>query len=141
VKGLVERLRDAGLKVAVASAADRIKVQANLLAVGLGDDGQFDFVTSSDDIVNKKPAPDVFLAAAKGVGVDPSRCVVVEDAVAGVQAAKAANMRCIAVATSLASEALLEAGADLVRDEPAFISLEDLFGAPLVGEEAGAAHD
>jgi HAD superfamily hydrolase (TIGR01509 family) len=132
VRSLVLRLKETGLKVAVASAADKVKVEANLLAIGLSDEGLFDFVTSSDDIVHKKPAPDVFLAAAKGLSIDPARCVVVEDAVAGVTAAKRAGMRCVAVATSLASEALVDAGADLVRDAPAFISLEDLFGAPLV---------
>jgi HAD superfamily hydrolase (TIGR01509 family) len=132
IKSLVMRLKETGLKVGVASAADKIKVSANLLAVGLDDKELFDFVTSSDDIAEKKPAPDVFLAAARGLNVDPSRCVVVEDAVAGVIAAKRAGMRCVAVATSLDADALVEAGADLVRDAPALISLEDLFGAPLV---------
>jgi HAD superfamily hydrolase (TIGR01509 family) len=132
VRSLVIRLKETGLKVGIASAADKIKVSANLVAVGLDDQDLFDFVTSSDDIAQKKPAPDVFLSAARGLNVDPSRCVVVEDAVAGVIAAKRAGMRCVAVATSLKAEALMEAGADLVRDAPAFISLEDLFGAPLV---------
>lgn len=134
VKGLIQRCRELGLKVGVASAADRIKVRANLKAVGLDEDGLFDFITSSDDIVNKKPAPDVFLAAARGLEVDPTRCTVVEDAVAGVQAAKAAGMRCVAVATSLSESSLEEAGADVIRGEPAFISVEDLFGAPLSQE-------
>jgi HAD superfamily hydrolase (TIGR01509 family) len=131
VKSLVGRLRDAGLKVGVASAADKVKVLGNLTAIGLAEDGVFDFVTSSDDIVNKKPAPDVFLACAKGLGVEPGRCVVIEDAVAGVVAAKAAGMRCVAVETSLGGELLSQAGADIVRPEPGMISLEDLFGEPL----------
>lgn len=131
VATLVGRLRAAGLKVGVASAADRVKVRANLAAIGLDGEGVFDFVTSSDDIENKKPAPDVFLAAAKGLGVAPERCVVVEDAVAGVQAAKAARMRCVAVATSMPEDKLAAAGADLVRPAPALISLEDLFGEPV----------
>lgn len=139
VKSLVKRLREAGLKVGVASAADAIKVKANLEAIGLDEKGLFDFVTSSDDIVNKKPAPDVFLACAKGLDVDPTRCSVVEDAVAGVQAAKAAGMRCVAVATSMDDGSLAEAGADLVRGEPALISLEDLFGEPLVSSGTAAA--
>jgi HAD superfamily hydrolase (TIGR01509 family) len=131
VKSLIKRIRASGLKVGVASAADRIKVNANLIVIGLDDEGLFDFITSSDDVKNKKPAPDVFLAAATGLGVDPTRCVVVEDAVAGVQAAKAAGMRCIAVTTSLPVEELTAAGPDLIRGEPALVSLEDLFGAPL----------
>jgi HAD superfamily hydrolase (TIGR01509 family) len=131
VLSLIKRIRESGLKVGVASAADRIKVQANLSAIGLLEEGLFDYVTSSDDIKLKKPAPDVFLAAAKGLGVDPTRCTVVEDAVAGVMAAKAACMRCVAVTTSLSFDDLTAAGADLVRGEPALISLEDLYGAPL----------
>lgn len=134
VPGLVRRLKSLGLKVAVASAADRVKIDANLRAIGLDED-VFDFVTSSDDIVNKKPAPDVFLAAAAGLSVAPTRCVVVEDAVAGVQAAVAAGMRCVGVATSMPANALLAAGADVVREEPAFLEIRDLLGEELLVPE------
>lgn len=133
VVGLVKRVKQLGLKVAVASAADAVKVDANLKAIGLPRD-TFDWVTSSDQIVNKKPAPDVFLAAAKGLGVRPDRCVVVEDAVAGVQAAKAARMRCVAVTTSLGSEDLDKAGADVIREEPGMIEIFDLFGRDVFAE-------
>lgn len=128
VDGLVTRVKQLGLKVAVASSADRVKVDANLSAIGLPPDG-FDFVTCGDDIERKKPAPDVFLAAARGVGVAPRRCVVVEDAAAGVQAAKSAGMRCVAVSTSLPPAALTAAGADVVRGEPSLIAIADLLGA------------
>lgn len=133
VKSLITRVKELGLKVAVASAADAVKVNANLNAIGLPRD-IFDFVTSSDNIKNKKPAPDVFLAAAEGMGVDPERCVVIEDAVAGVQAALAASMRCIAVATSLEEGVLKEAGAHVVRDRPAYIELIDLFGTDVFAD-------
>lgn len=124
---LVMRIKDLGLKVAVASAADQVKVNANLNAIGLPAH-TFDFVTSSDDIVNKKPAPDVFLAAAKGLGLLPQRCVVVEDAAVGVQSALAAGMRCVAVTTSLSEEQLSEHNPHVIRKEPAMIQLTDLFG-------------
>lgn len=127
VDGLVRRVKQLGLKVAVASSADRVKVDANLSAIGLGAE-QFDFVTCGDDIERKKPAPDVFLAAARGVGVAAARCVVVEDAEAGVVAAKRAGMRCVAVSTSLPGAALSAAGADVVRVEPALIEVRDLLG-------------
>lgn len=133
IPGLISRVAQLGLKVGVASAADAVKVDANLNAIGLPRD-TFDFVTSSDDIERKKPAPDVFLAAARGLGVEPNRCVVVEDAVAGVQAALAAGMRCVAVATSLDAEALSAAGAHIVRDQPAFIELADLFGSDVFAD-------
>lgn len=127
---LVRRVRDLGLKTAVASAADRIKVDANLTAIELPD--LFDFICASDSIKRKKPAPDVFLAAAKGVDVPPHRCVVLEDAVAGVHAAKAAGMRCVAVATSLPAHQLMAAGADVVRDAPALVTIADLLDEPFV---------
>lgn len=127
VKNLISRVKQLGLKVAVASAADAVKVNANLTAIGLPRE-TFDFVTSSENIRNKKPAPDVFLQAAKGMNVEPSRCVVIEDATAGVEAALAAGMRCIAVATSLDKEQLESAGPHVVREQPAYIELIDLFG-------------
>lgn len=141
VESLVKRVKQLGLKVGVASAADAFKVNANLKAIGFGSK-TFDFVTSSDDVVNKKPAPDVFLAAARGLGVEAIRCVVVEDAVAGVQAAKAAGMRCVAVGTSVDKHLLTAAGADVVRDEPSLIEVSDLFGTDVfeemeIDEQAG----
>lgn len=133
VIGLIQRVKQLGLKVAVASSADICKVNTNLKAIGISKE-TFDFVASGSDIVNKKPAPDVFLAAAKGVGVIPERCIVVEDAVAGVQAAKTAGMRCIAVSTSLEANSLDAAGADVVRDEPGMIEIFDLFGKDVFAE-------
>ncbi|CAN8067588.1 unnamed protein product, partial [Agarophyton chilense] len=127
VHGLVERVKQLGLKVAVASSADRVKVDANLDAIGLPPQ-TFDHVTSGDQLVRKKPAPDVFLQTAAALSVPPARCIVIEDAVAGVLAAKAAAMRCIAVSTSLSADQLRDAGADVVRPQPALIELLDLFG-------------
>lgn len=129
---LVARVKALDMRVAVASAADRVKVDANLNAIGLS--SEFDFVASSELIERKKPDPQVFIEAAKGVGVPPSRCVVVEDAVAGVLAAKKAGMRCVAVATSMGKEELTSAGADVVRDELAFVSISDLLDMPELEE-------
>jgi beta-phosphoglucomutase len=61
----------------------------------------FEVVVSADDVKNPKPDPEVFLAAAKSLGVDPKDCIVVEDSVFGIRAAKAANMKVIAVATGV----------------------------------------
>ncbi|KAI3944972.1 hypothetical protein MKW92_051069 [Papaver armeniacum] len=116
-----------GLKVAVASSADRIKVDANLAAAGLPL-SMFDAIVSADAFENLKPAPDIFLAASKYLNVPPSECIVIEDALAGVQAAKAAHMRCIAVTTSLPEETLKQAGPALIKKEIQNISIQDILG-------------
>ena len=67
---------------------------------------------SGNDVKRRKPAPDLFLLAAERMGIEPGRCVVIEDAPDGVRAAKAAGAKCIAV-TNTTNPANL-AGADLI---------------------------
>lgn len=123
VKELLHDCRQAGLLLAVASSADLIKVRANLETIGLPIKF-WDTVITGEDVTHKKPAPDIFLAAAARIGVPPEACVVVEDAVNGVQAAKSAGMRCVAVATSFSEDQLRQA--DVVRPSIAQVSLQDL---------------
>ncbi len=115
--------QQAALKVVVASSADLIKIEANLRQIGLPP-AEWDALVCAEDVPNKKPAPDIFLAAARKLGLPPAACVVIEDAVNGVQAAKAAGMRCIAVAQTFPAEKL--SGADVVRPTIAQVSLADL---------------
>ncbi|KAM3290783.1 protein SUPPRESSOR OF QUENCHING 1, chloroplastic [Capsicum chacoense] len=122
---LVSQCKSNGLKVAVASSADRIKVDANLAAAGLPIT-MFDAIVSADAFKNLKPAPDIFLAASRILDVPISECIVIEDALAGVQAAKAAKMRCIAVTTTLAEDILKAGEPSLIRKEISDISLEDI---------------
>ncbi len=123
VPELVKACRDAGLRVAVASSADRHKVAVNLQKIGLPIE-TWDAVVGGEAVTHKKPAPDIFLLAARTLGVNPAECAVVEDAVNGVQAAKAAGMRCVAVAHTLSAEHLQ--AADVVREKIADVSLPDL---------------
>ncbi|XP_068341713.1 protein SUPPRESSOR OF QUENCHING 1, chloroplastic isoform X2 [Pyrus communis] len=122
---LITQCKEKGLKVAVASSADRIKVNANLAAANLPL-SMFDAIVSADAFEKLKPAPDIFLAASKILDVPTSECIVIEDALAGVQAAKAANMRCIAVKTTLSEVELKAAGPSLIRKEIGNISLDDI---------------
>ncbi|XP_057439055.1 protein SUPPRESSOR OF QUENCHING 1, chloroplastic isoform X2 [Lotus japonicus] len=122
---LISQCKSKGLKVAVASSADRIKVDANLAAAGLPL-SLFDAIVSADAFENLKPAPDIFLAASRILNVPPSECIVIEDALAGVQAAKAAQMRCIAVRTTLSDEALEPAGPTFIRDDIGSVSLDEI---------------
>jgi beta-phosphoglucomutase len=123
---LVGACRQAGLKVAVASSADRIKIEANLFKINL-DPAGWDAIVAADDVAHKKPAPDIFLAAARKLGVEARECVVIEDAVNGIEAARAAGMRCVAVTQTFAGEKLR--GADLVKAGLRDLTIEDLCGA------------
>jgi len=109
--------------VAVASSADRIKVVANLQKIGLPVES-WDAVVTGELVEHKKPAPDIFLLAAQTLGVTPRECVVVEDAANGIQAAKAAGMRCIGVAHTLPAEHLQSA--DVVREKISDVRMSDL---------------
>jgi len=79
---------------------------------------------SGNDVKKRKPAPDLFLLAAERLGIEPERCVVIEDAPDGVRAAKTAGAKCIAV-TNTASAANL-AGADLICDSIEQIDLQTI---------------
>jgi HAD superfamily hydrolase (TIGR01509 family) len=122
---LLCRLEAAGIRLAVASSGDRIKVEANLRAIGV-EPGRFGTVVAGEDVEHKKPAPDIFLAAARRLGVPPAGCCVVEDAPNGIRAAKAAGMRCVAVGQSFPAAVLAQAGADVIRASLAEILLPDL---------------
>jgi HAD superfamily hydrolase (TIGR01509 family) len=92
--------RERGLLLAVASSANRIKVEGNLAEVGLPE-GTFHAVVTGCEVARKKPAPDIFLEAARRLGLDPAACLVVEDAPAGIAAAREAGCRCLALTTTM----------------------------------------
>jgi HAD superfamily hydrolase (TIGR01509 family) len=108
VLDFVRTCRERGLKIAVASSADAVKVKGNLLEIGLPL-STFDVIVSGNEVTHKKPSPEIFLEAARRLGLDPSTCLVVEDAIAGVAAAKAAGARCLALTTSFTPSQLSEA--------------------------------
>jgi beta-phosphoglucomutase len=91
----LERLREAGWRQAVASSAPTANIAAAMAAVGLA--RLFEALVSADEVGVGKPDPAIFLAAADRLGVTPERCVVVEDAPAGLEGARRAGMRCVGV--------------------------------------------
>ncbi len=93
---LLRGLHEAGFLQALASSAPIENIQ--LISEVLGLRQYFTALVSGETVAHGKPAPDIFLKAAKELGTSPGQCLVIEDAVAGVQAAHAAGMRCIAVA-------------------------------------------
>ncbi|MFG3158911.1 HAD family hydrolase [Streptomyces sp. NPDC048232] len=95
MRRLVERLAAEGVPLAVASGSSPEAIGAILARTGL--EAHLRTVVSADEVARGKPAPDVFLEAARRIGADPAHCVVLEDAAPGAAAAHAAGMRCIAV--------------------------------------------
>jgi HAD superfamily hydrolase (TIGR01509 family) len=119
----VNTCRDRGWKVAVASGADRVKVVANLSEIGLPE-RLFDAVVDGNQVIRKKPAPDIFLQACRSVGLPASACLIVEDAVKGVAAAKSAGARCLAITTTFGAHEL--ARADWIAPDLAHVPTEAL---------------
>jgi len=105
---MVSKCHNLGLKLALATSADRIKMQANLNEIGIPA-SSFDATVTGLDVVNKKPYPDIYIKAAGKLGLRAAECLVVEDAVSGITAARRAGCRCLAVSTSFAAEMLSEA--------------------------------
>jgi len=101
---LLEEARRTGCKVGLATMSYRIQVQRVLEILGWS--GHFDHVATRDDVGHGKPGPGIYLLVARKLGVPPPDCLVVEDSPAGVQAARAAGMWCVAVATPFTREAL-----------------------------------
>lgn len=110
----VEHLHTAGVPMIVASGSSPEAIEAILAGTGLG--AQLTRYVSADEVERGKPAPAVFLEAARRLGVAPATCVVLEDAAPGAAAAHAAGMRCIAL-PYVAAQA----------DDPAFTTADLLF--------------
>jgi len=119
VRPLLEGLHAAGFRLAVASSAPQANIDALLDTTRLRP--LFDAVVSAARLPGK-PDPAVFLEAAARLAVPPAQCVVVEDAVAGVEGARRAGMRCIAVTTTNPAARL--AAADLVVDSLEQVSVK-----------------
>lgn len=125
-RSLLVAIKAMNWQQAIGSSAPR----ANLdLILELTDTrNEFDVVVSAEDTNRGKPDPQVFLVAAERLGVEPSRCVVFEDAIAGVEAAKAAGMACVAVrfVGHHPVESLRAAGANRIVDCLTEVTTDDL---------------
>ena len=108
--------------MALASSAPIENIRLVIAALGIND--YFQSIICDKDVTEGKPNPQVFLLAAERLGVEPGDCVVIEDAVAGVTAAKRAGMRCLAVAGTHPRHSLAEA--DLIADTLEAVSAKDI---------------
>lgn len=136
IPGAVETVRRiaAELPTALASSSHRRVIDASLAATGLAD--VFEVVVSSDDVAHGKPAPDVFLEAARRLRADPATTLVVEDSLNGLKAGRAAGMTTVLVPNrSVPPAPGWEPWADAVTArladlDPATLGLDDPQPAP-----------
>lgn len=106
VTSFISLCKQRGIKIAVATSADQVKMRINLREMEIPE-SYFHATVSGSEVEHKKPHPEIFLSAAAKLGLKPSECLVVEDAVNGIEAANAAGCRCLALSTSF-SPALLQ---------------------------------
>lgn len=92
---LLERLKAKGYRIGLGSSSVMANIQLVLGRFGIMD--YFDAIAAGSEVEHAKPAPDVYLLTASRLGIAPEDCTVIEDSGAGVMAAKAAGMRCIAI--------------------------------------------
>jgi HAD superfamily hydrolase (TIGR01509 family) len=108
VHEFIARCRALNLKLAIATSADRVKMEINIASLALPE-GTFDQTVNGLEVERKKPYPDIYLEAAKRLGLKPEECLVVEDAVSGIEAGKAAGCRCLGLTTSFPAERMAQA--------------------------------
>lgn len=123
VVDLVSGLKDQGFLLAIGSSTPLANIELVLGELGIR--GLFSAIVSAEDVTRGKPDPQVFLLAAERLRVAPGRCVVIEDAVVGLQAALRAGMKAVAVTTNHSRAALREA--HRVVDSLAELSPADFF--------------
>lgn len=119
----VASCRQKGLKMAVATSADRRKMLINLKCIGLSE-ADFDATVNGQDVKHKKPSPDIYLLASSKLKLAPENCLVIEDAVNGIEAGKAAGCRCLGLTTSFTAKQLEQA--DWITTDLSAVPLEAL---------------
>jgi len=121
---LIKSLKEHGFSMALASSAPVENIQ--LVMRGLGIEDSFHAIVSGREVKEDNPSPQGFLLAAQKLGVKPENCIVIEDALAGITAAKRGGMHCLAVTNTHPRLSLAEA--DLIVDTLEAVSVNDLEG-------------
>lgn len=121
---LMTSLKERGFQMVLASSAPIENIQLVIKTLGIND--CFQTIICDRDVIEGKPSPQVFLLAAERLGVEPRDCIVIEDAVAGVTAAKRAGMYCLAVTGTHSRHNLAEA--DFVVDALETVNAKDVEG-------------
>lgn len=120
--------KKAGLKLALATSGEIKKLRSSMAEINY-DLSNFDFVATRDMVENAKPAPDLYIKAAQGLGLAFDECLVFEDAYNGLLSGKSAGCRCLGLTSSFPRDVLYENGAEVVLDSmseiPAFSTVEE----------------
>lgn len=123
--GLIEFIKEVkshGVKCAVGSSGMMVNIEFVLRECKIAD--YFDTIANSEMVENAKPAPDIYLLAAEKLGLKPEECLVIEDAFAGIEAARAAGAKVVGMATTHTKEELKEADTDLLVNDFTELSYE-----------------
>lgn len=123
-KNLIDDLRNKGFLLAIGTSTPKVNV--TFITEQVPPLNCFDAFVTGEDVTKGKPHPDTFLKAAEKLSLAPDRCVVVEDAVQGVEAGKAAGMAVVAVTTTRSRDDLKQA--DLIVDSLAELTAKDFDG-------------
>jgi HAD superfamily hydrolase (TIGR01509 family) len=110
----LDQMKAHNIKCAVGSSGSRGNVMLTWDKCNL--EHWFETYVCCEDVTYCKPSPEIFLTAAERLGLQPAECIVFEDAISGVEAAKAAGMKVVTLTTTLPRERLEAAGADLIID-------------------------
>ncbi|MGA8164780.1 MAG: HAD-IA family hydrolase [Waddliaceae bacterium] len=122
IESFLKAIKEAHIPHIIASSTPKQNLEMFLSSTVLGE--YFTQYVSAEEVANGKPAPDIFIAAAERLGFDPKACVVLEDAPAGLKAAKAAGCFAVALETSHRKEELLDA--DLIYPLPKDLDLQEI---------------
>ncbi|MHA1511583.1 MAG: HAD family hydrolase, partial [Promethearchaeota archaeon] len=107
VNRIIQEGNDLNLKIAVASSGSINKINFNLSQAGLNK--EFSNIVSADDVEHAKPAPDIFLEVMNRLEIEPKKCIIIEDSISGIKAAKSSGAFTIGIATTFPVENLYEA--------------------------------
>lgn len=108
VKDFIRAVKQAGLKIAIATSSDRTKFQAAFRQVGLLEQ-EFEVIVTGDEARHTKPHPEIYLTAAKKLELEPSSCLVIEDSITGIEAANRAGAFSVAITNTFSEKDLGEA--------------------------------
>jgi len=116
VHKLLASLKDKGFHMAIASSSAADKVKISLEAAKIPED-YFDIIITGSDVTQKKPSPEIYFTTMDELDADPEECIIIEDALNGIRAAKASDAFCFAVTTSFSKDDIQKESPDFIADD------------------------